>query len=175
VNLLTSWTIVSFSRTLFHGISIQYVIKSRIMICIFHHHYWQSSPFCSLTSDLIRFLLLCIWQQLYFAEQCSQPCVQPQTWRNISLYLCPRQWHGGPVIPPGTGFFFHRLRRLAGLRWRYFNPPPRGKIFIFSHIIYKYLPSLWYLHYNFKLDLEIEYFKWHFSWFYSSKFQESIC
>jgi hypothetical protein len=27
---------------------------------------------------------------------------------------------------PGTGFRFRRLLRLAGLRWRYWNPPPRG-------------------------------------------------
>jgi hypothetical protein len=34
------------------------------------------------------------------------------------------QWQGGPVILPGRGFPFHRLLRLAGLRWRYSNPPP---------------------------------------------------
>jgi hypothetical protein len=34
---------------------------------------------------------------------------------------------GGPVIRPGTGFPFRRLLRLAGLRWRYSNPPPRGE------------------------------------------------
>jgi hypothetical protein len=31
-----------------------------------------------------------------------------------------------PVIPPGTGFPFRRVLRLAGLRWSYSNPPPRG-------------------------------------------------
>jgi hypothetical protein len=31
----------------------------------------------------------------------------------------------GPVIPPGTGFPCRRLLRLAGLLWRYSNPPPR--------------------------------------------------
>jgi hypothetical protein len=36
------------------------------------------------------------------------------------------QEHGGPVIPPGTGFPFRRLLRLAGLRRRYTNPPPHG-------------------------------------------------
>jgi hypothetical protein len=36
------------------------------------------------------------------------------------------QEQGGLVIPPGTGFFFIRLLRLAGLRWRYSNPPPHG-------------------------------------------------
>jgi hypothetical protein len=34
-----------------------------------------------------------------------------------------RQQQGGPVIPPGTGFPFCRLLRLAGLRRRYSNPP----------------------------------------------------
>jgi hypothetical protein len=34
------------------------------------------------------------------------------------------QEHGGPVIPPGIRFPFRRLLRLAGLQWRYSNPPP---------------------------------------------------
>jgi hypothetical protein len=33
---------------------------------------------------------------------------------------------GGPVLPPGICFPFRRLLRLAGLRWSYSNPPPRG-------------------------------------------------
>jgi hypothetical protein len=33
---------------------------------------------------------------------------------------------GGPVILPGTGLPFRRFLLLAGLRWRYSNPPPRG-------------------------------------------------
>jgi hypothetical protein len=33
---------------------------------------------------------------------------------------------GGPVIPPGTGFPFCRLLRLAVLRWRYSNLSPHG-------------------------------------------------
>jgi hypothetical protein len=40
------------------------------------------------------------------------------------IYI-PRE-QGGPVIPSGTGFPFRRLLRLAGLQWRYSNPPPRG-------------------------------------------------
>jgi hypothetical protein len=35
------------------------------------------------------------------------------------------QEEGGPVVPPGTGFQFRRLVRLAGLRRVYSNPPPR--------------------------------------------------
>jgi hypothetical protein len=34
------------------------------------------------------------------------------------------QQQGGPVIPPGIGFFIRRLLRLARPRWRYSNPPP---------------------------------------------------
>jgi hypothetical protein len=43
------------------------------------------------------------------------------------------QEQGGPVIPPGTGFPFCRLLRLAGLRWRYCNPPPYG--FTFNRMV----------------------------------------
>jgi hypothetical protein len=34
------------------------------------------------------------------------------------------QEQGGTVIPPGIVFPFRHLLRLAGLRWRYSNPPP---------------------------------------------------
>jgi hypothetical protein len=36
------------------------------------------------------------------------------------------QEQGSPIMPPGTGFPFRRLLRLAGLRWRYSNPSPHG-------------------------------------------------
>jgi hypothetical protein len=36
------------------------------------------------------------------------------------------QEQGGPFIPAGTGSPFRRLIRLAGLRWRYSNPPTHG-------------------------------------------------
>jgi hypothetical protein len=40
----------------------------------------------------------------------------PPTWRTKStIYISKEQ--SGPVIPPGTGFPFHRPLRLAGLRW----------------------------------------------------------
>jgi hypothetical protein len=38
------------------------------------------------------------------------------------------QGHGGPVIPQNLGSPFCRLLRLAGIRWRYFIPPPHGDI-----------------------------------------------
>jgi hypothetical protein len=41
-----------------------------------------------------------------------------------SIYIPQEQ--GGQVIPPGTVFPFRSLLRLAGLRWRYYNPPPHG-------------------------------------------------
>jgi hypothetical protein len=43
----------------------------------------------------------------------------------MSPYFYIPQELGGPVVPPGTGFPFRRLR-LAGLRCRYSNPPPQG-------------------------------------------------
>jgi hypothetical protein len=49
------------------------------------------------------------------------------TWTARSRIYIPHE-HGGPVIPSGTGIPFHRLLRLAGLRWRYSTPS--------SHIIY---------------------------------------
>jgi hypothetical protein len=43
---------------------------------------------------------------------------------NPCIYIPQEQ--GGLDTPPGTGFLLRRLLRLAGLRWRYFNPPPQG-------------------------------------------------
>jgi hypothetical protein len=43
------------------------------------------------------------------------------------------QEEDGPVIPPGTGFPFRRILRLAGLRWRYSTPPQYGASFSISH------------------------------------------
>jgi hypothetical protein len=36
--------------------------------------------------------------------------------------VCIPQEHGGPVIPPGTGFPFRRLLRLAGTTMDVFYP-----------------------------------------------------
>jgi hypothetical protein len=47
----------------------------------------------------------------------------------VPLFIHILQEQGGPVIPPGTGFPFCRLLRLAGLRWSYCNPPPYGCIY----------------------------------------------
>jgi hypothetical protein len=44
----------------------------------------------------------------------------PSTWRARSPYLYPQE-DGGAVTPPGTGFPFRRILRLAGLWWRYSN------------------------------------------------------
>jgi hypothetical protein len=49
----------------------------------------------------------------------------PPTWRVMSSIYIPQKY-GGPVILPGTGFPFHCLLSLVGLRWRYLNPPPHG-------------------------------------------------
>jgi hypothetical protein len=56
----------------------------------------------------------------------------PPAWRARSTYLYPQE-QGGPVTPPCTVFPFHRLLRLAGLRWSFSNPPPRGSS-VYSHL-----------------------------------------
>jgi hypothetical protein len=49
----------------------------------------------------------------------------PQPGEPCSRIYIPQELRG-PVTPPGTGFPFRRLLRLAGLRWRYSTPPPQG-------------------------------------------------
>jgi hypothetical protein len=48
----------------------------------------------------------------------------PPTWRARSPYL----------YPPGTGFCFRRLLRLAELRWRCSNPPRHGVLTGYPHV-----------------------------------------
>jgi hypothetical protein len=73
----------------------------------------------------------------FFTEQSRQPCLQPR-----APVMFPQR-QGEPVIPPGTGFPFRRLLRLAGLRWRYSNPPPRGKFLVDK---YQYFGRICYFH-----------------------------
>jgi hypothetical protein len=49
----------------------------------------------------------------------------PQPGRPGPRIYIPQE-RGGPDIPPGTGFPFRCLLRLAELRWRYSIPPPQG-------------------------------------------------
>jgi hypothetical protein len=67
----------------------------------------------------------------------------PQPGRPSSRIYIPEE-QGGPVIPPGTGFAFRHLLRLAGLRWRYSNPSPHGVHVIKALINNKYWNSLFY-------------------------------
>jgi hypothetical protein len=48
----------------------------------------------------------------------------------------PSIYVGGPVMPPDTGFPFHRLLRLAGLRWRYSDPPSRRIVKLLVDVIW---------------------------------------
>jgi hypothetical protein len=51
----------------------------------------------------------------------------PPTWRARSPHLYPPGTVCSPDIPPGTGFPFRPLLRLAGFRWRYLFPPPHWR------------------------------------------------
>jgi hypothetical protein len=55
----------------------------------------------------------------------SQIRDSPNLEGQVPVFIYPQE-QCGPVIPPGTGFPFRRLLRLAWLRWRYSNPPPHG-------------------------------------------------
>jgi hypothetical protein len=55
------------------------------------------------------------------------------------IYILQEQ--GGPVIPPGIGFPFCRLLRLAEQRWRYSNPLPHGESRLLS---LHYTFATWY-------------------------------
>jgi hypothetical protein len=72
---------------------------------------------------------------------CSQVQVPRDLWPHFTVSdsrlpqpggPCPciyiPQEQSGPVIPPGTGFSFHCLLRLADLWWRYSTSPPHGII-----------------------------------------------
>jgi hypothetical protein len=57
------------------------------------------------------------------------------TSRARSPYLYPTGT-GRRSYTPGNWSPFYRLLRLAGLRWRYFNPPPHGQHFNDAHVTY---------------------------------------
>jgi hypothetical protein len=65
----------------------------------------------------------------------------PQPGRTGPRIYIPQE-QGGPVIAPGTGFPFRLLLRLAGLRWRYSNPPPRGHVWVSSQVKVKVMLRL---------------------------------
>jgi hypothetical protein len=93
---------------------------------LLYHHRRRNCPFWA-TDFLRRFCYFCSchlsldFETIFF--------LQNKLFRLASnrkpLYLYP-SGTGWPVIPPGIGFPFCRLLRLAGLRRRYSNQPPRG-------------------------------------------------
>jgi hypothetical protein len=53
----------------------------------------------------------------------------PQSGGPGSRIYIPQEQDGSDILP-GTGFLYVTFLRLAGLRWRYSNPPPHGKEFM---------------------------------------------
>jgi hypothetical protein len=91
--------------------------------------HWQISPFgataslrrfCQIRSSDFHFFRF--WNNLQSKVISLASNRQPGGPGSCS-YM--HQGQDGPVIPPGTGFPLRRFLRLAGLRWRYSNPPPR--------------------------------------------------
>jgi hypothetical protein len=74
---------------------------------------------------------------IYFTEQGRQPWVHPKP-GGPDLCIYVSQWQAG--ITRSTGLPFRRLLRLAGLRWRYSNPPPH--VSIVKLLLWLYSPLL---------------------------------
>jgi hypothetical protein len=55
----------------------------------------------------------------------SQNRDSPKLEDEFPVFISPRN-RMTQLYPPGTEFHFRRLLQLAGLRWKYSNPPPRG-------------------------------------------------
>jgi hypothetical protein len=84
-----------------------YAFLMRVWVC------WPS-PVQSFSGPSIVGLMTTFYSLRLETPQPGGPC--PCT------YIPPEE--GGQLIPPGTGFHFCRLLRLAGLRWTCLNPPP---------------------------------------------------
>jgi hypothetical protein len=96
----------------------------------FHSPYVTSSLMRGWVCSLRLLLALAIAVILRFGSRGTQnhilvfqirDCPQPGG-PGPHIYIPQEQ--GGSIIPPGTGFPFHCLLRLAGLRWRYSTLPP---------------------------------------------------
>jgi hypothetical protein len=72
---------------------------------------------------------------------------------DICIYIPQEQ--GGPLIPPGTGFPFHRFLRLARLRWRsstrllseselLYDWQFTANQFVLATRPFRYISSIWY-------------------------------
>jgi hypothetical protein len=66
------------------------------------------------------------WPHFTFSDSRLLP-----TWRTRSPYLYP-PGTGWPGYTPRHWLLFRRLLRLAGLRWKYWTPPPHGILFTSS-------------------------------------------
>jgi hypothetical protein len=106
----------------------------RRTICYFQLNTCSYSPY--VTSSLTRGWVCCFGPRQHSH---SQVRVQRDSWPyfTVSDSRLPQpggpgprvyipQEQGGPAIPPGTGFPFIRLLRLAGLHWRYLTPMSSG-------------------------------------------------
>jgi hypothetical protein len=116
-----------------------------------YHHHWQNRPFSarfvyswlcfssfkafcvptfkSLFSfpgyrelDHPVFNSLDFWTVFFLQSKVISLASNPQP-GGPGLCIHVPQWHGGPIIPSGTGFPFSRLLRLSRLQRKYCNPP----------------------------------------------------
>jgi hypothetical protein len=112
----------------------------------YHHwHYSFSEPYLSLydSTTFVRSwefdrpvsTFLDFAKIIFFYRASSSALHQIRNLEDqVSVFMSPH-WQGGPAIPPGTGLPFRCLLHLAGLWWRYSNPPPHGEEWRYSSTI----------------------------------------
>jgi hypothetical protein len=83
----------------------------------------------------LEFLLVLIGEFILRSESrilLSQIRDSPNLEGQVPIFISPRN-SVALLYPPGSGFPFRRLLRLAGLRWRYSKPPPHGYLGLYSY------------------------------------------
>jgi hypothetical protein len=122
---LSTWFFLMFHLyQLFLGSSSMLL---RYITCFVHLPFWATAflrRVCQTCPESDHpFPLLWISQQFFLQRTVVSLAANLQPgWPGLCIYV--PQWQGSQVISPGTGFPFHHLLQLTGLRWRYSNLPP---------------------------------------------------
>jgi hypothetical protein len=104
------------------------IVSRQLQVCYFIASSLTRGLVCNLLLPLVLASTVPLWSESRGTQDhilLSQFLRLPQPGVPDSRIYVPQE-QGGPDIPPGTGFPFLRLLRLAGLRWRYSIPPPHG-------------------------------------------------
>jgi hypothetical protein len=109
------------------------------------------------SEDSVRFVDRPVFTSLNFVTIFLQiNLVSLASLRTRSLYLCSPMT-GWPSYIPGHRVPFWSLLRLAGLRWRYSNPPPQRDHVYYIYIFFSLaLQPSWALAYSFSFMITLQ-------------------